>query len=126
MYASIKKIGIIAITMLVLDFIYLGLNKNMFEYQISDIQGGKLDFNIVGAVACYILLILGLYYFIVRRNAQLVDAFLFGLVIYGVFETTNYAIFKNWRPMMVAMDTLWGGILMTATTYITYSVCYGM
>jgi hypothetical protein len=111
--------------MLGLDFIYLGSTRYLFENQIRDIQGSKLEFNLVGAVLCYILLIFGLYYFIIRKNAELIDAFLFGLVIYGVYETTNYAILKKWRPLTVIMDTLWGAVLMTTTTYLTYSFYYG-
>jgi uncharacterized membrane protein len=126
MYASIKKILLITIIMLGLDTIYLGLNKNMFEQQISDVQGGKLEMNLIGAIPCYIFLVLGLYYFIIRKNAPLLDAFLFGLVIYGVYETTNYTILKKWRPFTVVMDTLWGGLLMTITTYLTYWFYYGM
>jgi uncharacterized membrane protein len=47
------------------------------------------------------------------------DAFLLGLVIYGVYETTNWALFSKWSPMSVIIDTLWGGILFAATTYVT-------
>ena len=126
MYASIKKIILITIIMLGLDTIYLGLNRHFFENQVSDIQGGKLELHIIGAIPCYILLVLGLYYFIIRKNADLIDAFLFGLVVYGVYETTNYSIFKKWRPITVIMDTLWGAILMTLTTALTYWFYYGI
>jgi uncharacterized membrane protein len=46
------------------------------------------------------------------------EAFLLGIVIYGVYETTNYALFKNWSILTVFMDTLWGGILFASTCYI--------
>ena len=48
------------------------------------------------------------------------DAFLLGIVIYGVYESTNYAILKNWNIKAVALDTLWGGILFALTTKVTY------
>jgi uncharacterized membrane protein len=46
------------------------------------------------------------------------DAFIFGVVIYGVYETTNYALFNKWRMTAVILDTLWGGSLFALTTMI--------
>jgi uncharacterized membrane protein len=40
------------------------------------------------------------------------------VLINGVYETTNYAFFKNWSPLLVLLDTLWGGILLATTTII--------
>ena len=57
-------------------------------------------------------------YPIIKPNKSIIEAFLLGLVIYGVFETTNYAMFKKWSIITVIMDTLWGGLLFASTTYI--------
>jgi uncharacterized membrane protein len=72
----------------------------------------------MGVVACYLFLIIGLNYFIIKPKKSVSDAFLFGLVVYGVYETTNYALFNKWSIYTVIMDTLWGGILFALTTYI--------
>jgi uncharacterized membrane protein len=48
----------------------------------------------------------------------LLDAFLFGLIIYAVYDSTNYALFKQWKPLLAIMDGIWGGVLFAATTYI--------
>ena len=61
-------------------------------------------------------------YFIISRNLPVLDAFLFGFVIYGVYDSTNYAMLKKWSPYLAIMDALWGGTLMALTTLITYSV----
>jgi uncharacterized membrane protein len=87
---------------------------------IQSIQGTKIKFNIVGAIMCYILLIVGLNYFIIDKKRPIIDAFILGIIIYGVYETTNYAIIEKWDPIAVIIDTLWGGILFTLTTKITY------
>jgi uncharacterized membrane protein len=71
-----------------------------------------------GAIACYIFLVLGLNYFILSANKSVMDAFILGIVIYGVFETTNIVLFKKWPIHIAVMDTLWGGILFALTTYI--------
>ena len=41
-----------------------------------------------------------------------------GPLIYGVFETTNAAIFKDWDLKSIIIDTTWGGILYALTTFI--------
>jgi len=122
MYIMKMQILISAIAMLVLDSIYLTINKATFENQIAGIQRVALKINMVGVIFCYIFLIAGLYYFILMKKRPILDAFLFGIVIYGVYEMTNLATFKKWSPYVVILDTLWGGTLMAATTYITYKL----
>ena len=108
--------------MLALDGIYLMFNKTMFENQIIDIQRTTMQDKPYSAVACYLFLIGGLYYFIIKNHRSIIDAFLLGIIIYGVYETTTYALFKKWSPYLVVIDTLWGGILLALTTYFTYMI----
>ena len=46
------------------------------------------------------------------------DAAILGWVIYMVFESTNYAIFKKWKMETILLDGIWGGILFGLTAYI--------
>ena len=50
------------------------------------------------------------------------DAFLLGLVIYGIYEFTNKAILTKWTYTTVVMDTVWGGILFASVTFLTYQL----
>ena len=59
----------------------------------------------------YLFLTLGFYYFLINKKSTYIDAFLLGLVIYGVYETTNKAILKDWKWESVIIDTIWGGTL---------------
>jgi uncharacterized membrane protein len=115
-----KNLLISCIAMLGLDFVYLSMFSKFFNKLVQSIQGTPIKFNPIGAVLCYILLIFGLNYFIIDKKKSAADAFLLGLVIYGVYETTNYTILKNWSAHAVVLDTLWGGVLMALTTKITY------
>jgi len=92
--------------------------KNYFNKQVQIVQGSPVKMNYLGAALCYIFLIAGINYFIIKPRKSVTDAFLLGIVIYGVFETTNYALFKNWSIISVILDTLWGGLLFALTTYI--------
>ena len=107
-----------AILFIFIDSVYLQLIRPYFEKQIQDVQGSAVKVNFLGVALCYIFLIIGINYFIIKPRKSVTDAFLLGIVIYGVYETTNYALFKKWSLLTVFMDTLWGGILFALTTYI--------
>ena len=107
-----------AIVLVCLDMVYLKTFGNYFSKQVSQVQGSEIKPNYLAAIICYIFLIIGLNYFIIKPRRSVNDAFLFGIVIYGVYETTNWAIFKNWSVFSVILDTLWGGTLFALTTFI--------
>ena len=107
-----------AVIFIILDFVYLNVIKGYFDNQIKSVQGSPIKINYLGAAMCYILLIVGINYFIIKPRKSVSDAFLLGIIIYGVYETTNYALLKNWSILTVLIDTLWGGLLFAATTYI--------
>jgi uncharacterized membrane protein len=117
----IKEIIISSIAMLILDGAYIALNQRAFENQVASVQRVILQVNLVGAIICYFFLIFGLNYFIISKKRTLLDAFLFCLIIYAVYDSTNYALFKQWKPLLAIMDAIWGGLLFALTTFITYS-----
>ena len=107
-----------SIVLIVIDFAYLHIIKNYFSGQIKRAQGSTMEINYLGTLLCYLFLIVGINYFIIKPRKSVNDAFLFGMIIYGVFETTNLALFKNWSIITVIIDTLWGGLLFASTTFI--------
>jgi len=96
--------------------------KGYFDNQIKQVQGSKIELNLLGAFITYIFLIFGLNYFIIDKNKSVNDAFLLGVVIYAVYEFTNIALLKNWHILTAVLDTTWGGILFASTTYLTYKI----
>jgi len=91
-----KELFISAVVMLLLDMVYLStLGKTFFSPLIKSIQGSDLKVNNYYALVCYVIMILGLNYFIISKNKSLLDAFFLGILVYGVFDTTSGAIFKN-------------------------------
>jgi uncharacterized membrane protein len=113
-----------AIVMISLDFVYLSMINDYFNNQVKMVQGSPVKINFLGAAICYIFLIVGINYFIIKPRKSVSDAFLLGIVIYGVYETTNYALFSNWSILTVIMDTLWGGILFASTAYVVEKMRY--
>jgi len=120
MTKAVREIIISAVILLILDGIYLYITQKAFSDQITNIQRVIMQIKIIGVVACYALLIGGLNFFIIQRNRSITEAFLFGLVIYGVYDSTNYATLKKWSVELALMDTLWGASLMALTTHLTY------
>lgn len=118
--AIVKTILLTGAVLLALDAIFLTAIKDMFEIQIAAVQRVALQFRLFGAIMCYILLIAGLYYFILRTRRPVLDAFFLGILIYGVYESTSYALLKQWKLKTLIIDTLWGGILFALTTAIVY------
>ena len=107
-----------AIVFITVDSIYLNFMKKYFFNQIQSVQNSEPKFNLLGALLCYLFLIIGINYFIIKPHKSVNEAFLLGIIIYGVYESTNYAIFKNWSILTVFLDTLWGCLLFASTTYI--------
>ena len=119
-----KTLEILAtfIVFVIIDSIYLTSMKVFFDKQVNLIQGSNIEMKLIPAVLCYISLVVGLYYFIIKERKSLFEAFLLGFVIYSVYEFTNWALFKNWKLTTVLMDTLWGSVLFTLTTAIIYYI----
>lgn len=117
---SISQIITSAIILLALDFVYIKfIAMQLFQSQIKRIQGSPLSVRWPAAILCYIVLISTLNYFILVPQASIKDAFYLGVGIYAVYETTTYALLKNWSFFTVVVDSLWGGILFALTTYLT-------
>ena len=85
---------------------------------VKKIQGSPLKMNLYATLACYIVLVSSLYYFVIYKKGSYLDAFLLGFFIYAVYETTNMAIFKDWSVSVGLIDLTWGGFLFLITTYL--------
>lgn len=121
-YSMWKTLLLIALIMLLLDAMYLTATRSIFGAVVAKIQRVAMQFRLEGAVIVYTLLVFGLYKFIISERRPVKDAAILGLVIYGVFDFTNYAIFKNYDMATALMDTAWGSTLMALTTYLVYQV----
>jgi len=115
---SMKIFLTILLILLAVDSVYLFLTKSIFGEVVAKIQRTAIQFRLEGAVVVYLLLALGLYYFIIKPGRSPWEAALLGLVIYGTFDFTNYAMFKNYDLMTAMMDTVWGSLLFFITTFI--------
>jgi uncharacterized membrane protein len=126
-----KKAILFSIVFLsVIDGVWIFSNKENYGRLVKNVQGTDMNTRLAGALVAYPLMFLGLVFIVfplVRKDTEtqnkLVLALkygaLFGLVIYGVYNATNYAIFKNYDAVMAIIDTLWGTFAYFLTTYAT-------
>jgi uncharacterized membrane protein len=110
-----KKFILTLLTLLIIDSTYLYVMGPIVAKHIRMIQGSTVSINMYGAALAYVCMALSLTYFV---NNSVKDAFILGVLIYGVYEGTNWATFRQWPAFVVVLDTLWGGILFAITTYI--------
>ena len=113
-----KQFLLLGIIFIIVDAGFLYLMRNNFQTMIKKIQGSSLIMKIFPTIACYLILISSLYYFVIYKKGSFLDAFLLGFFIYGVYETTNMAIFKDWNVYVGLIDLTWGGFLFLITTYL--------
>ena len=79
-----------------------------------------MTFRLGSAAVCYIALTDILYYFIILPKRPATDAALLGFGTYAVYETTSYALMKNWDLSIAVIDSLWGGALFYLVTSLVY------
>lgn len=102
----------IGLAMLLLDSVYLRTaGMSLFKPMVKTIQSGKMNVRLPYAAIVYALLLLVFYLFVIRKNATVVEAFVLGLCVYGVFDFTNMALFEEYTLGVAIVDTLWGGTL---------------
>ena len=114
----IKNIILLAVILVLVDAGFLYLMSNNFQTMVKKIQGTPLKMELLPTIAWYIIFVSSLYYFVINKKGSYLDAFLLGFFIYGVYETTNMAIFKDWSYKVGLIDLSWGGFLFLITTYL--------
>lgn len=115
---KIFKILLLAILLVVIDYIYLKSVTPYFNKQIAAVQGSIIKMDYVGAILCYLFIVTVLYYFIISKNSPIRDALLLGWCVYFIYELTNKGIFTKWTWTTVFIDGIWGGILFGLVTIV--------
>ena len=118
-----KDIFIVGLIMLVIDTIYLKfIAADPFMRMVENIQNSKKNIDFIAAALVYLLMTGGEYYFIIKDKRTPMDAFLLGILIYGVFDLTNKAVFTKYKWNIAIQDMFWGGVLFYTTTFIFYKI----
>lgn len=101
-----------------IDSLYLYTIKTPFSNMITNIQKSNIKLNVYSIFVCYLLVCICIYYFLWKKTASYKEAFLLGMIIYGIFDTTNIALFHDWDITLSIIDTIWGGIFFSSSLYV--------
>jgi uncharacterized membrane protein len=114
-----NKMMILSILLIIIDLIFLNLTKTIFNNQIKNIQQTPIKIKYIGIIITYLIMIFGYYWFIIKYKKSTLDGFIYGFVIYGIYEFTNYSIFDKWNNYIILIDIIWGTLLHGILTYIS-------
>ena len=122
----LKSHIIATIVLLVFDLVWVGtFMGKKYQDQVQQIQNDKMVIRPLFAVLAYLLMVIGLNVFVlprIRKGYELQDSikygFLFGIVLYGLYDFTIAAVLKDWNISLAITDVLWGGIVYFLATYI--------
>ena len=109
---------IITVVLVGLELLWTSATMKSTNSVVSAVQGTPMHIRIVPAVCAYALMIAAIWFFAVEPSRSLADAasrgaFL-GLVINGVYDMTNYAVFENYSIEFAITDIIAGTAMFAA------------
>jgi len=119
---TIELAAVGAFAFMVLDGLWLGvLMKTFYRTQLAPIArlaDGGIAPNWPAALVVYVLLGAGIALFVIPRASTMWSAAgygaLFGLVVYGVYDFTNYSTLREWPFVLTLADLAWGTVASAA------------
>ena len=123
------KLFIIALPVFfIIDMIWLVLiAKRFYQDQIGFLM--KPDVNWLAAIVFYLLFITGIVIFVITPALEkhswthaVIFGALFGLITYATYDLTNLATVKDWPLLVTVVDLIWGSVLASTVSLITYLI----
>jgi uncharacterized membrane protein len=126
---TIKLYLLVLIIFLAIDLTWLGvLMAKFYKTELGPLarrSGEAMAPVWWAAFLVYILIPLGIMLFVVPRvspenlaASALGWGFLYGVILYGVYDLTNYSLIDRWPWRMTLVDIAWGGFICAVTSYI--------
>ena len=122
MWHSVKVFLFLPPLLLALDYIWLGIfASNLYKRELGAflrMSGNALQPIIWAAVVVYLAIPLGIVLFVLPRisvdnltRSALLWGALYGIVVYTVYDMTNYSLVRDWPLRVALIDICWGGLL---------------
>lgn len=126
-FAQFIKLYVLSVPVFFLiDFLWLGLiAKPFYDRHLGYLLRGQVLW--WAAILFYLLFLLGLVVFVIApavesgslSKAVLLGLF-FGFITYQTYELTNYALIRDWPLIVVVVDILWGMVLSSLVSAVTF------
>ena len=113
---------------LAVDLVWLGVvARKLYAQYLGYLLAPQT--NLTAAALFYLLYLVGVIVFAVLPGLEagslktaLLRGALFGLICYATYDLTNLATIKDWPLTITIIDMIWGTVLTTTITLITYLV----
>jgi uncharacterized membrane protein len=125
---SVKTVLAGLLTYVSLDMLWLGLAaKAFYKDQLGTLArraGETLAPSWPAVATVYVLAVIGLALFVLPKAADApvwqtaAWGALFGLIVYGVYDLTNYGILAGWTFRLTLVDMAWGMIVCAASAAV--------
>jgi uncharacterized membrane protein len=129
------KYLIITVILMVLDVAWIAWNVSSYSSVIQKVQKSPASLRNEYAFIAYIIILFSVFYVAIPFTSQsikkgesisienkLLKSFMYGgavgFSIYGIYNFTTLAIYKDADPTIGVIDTLWGTALYTLTTFV--------
>lgn len=129
------KYLIVAVVLMVLDVAWILMNLSGYSKTILEVQKSPVRLRNEHAIITYIIILFSIFYVAIpftTQNIKNIDAisvenkllksFMYGgavgFSIYGIYNFTSLAIYKDMDSSIGIIDTLWGTTLYTLTTFV--------
>lgn len=128
------KYLIVSIVLMVLDVVWIALNLTTYSSVIQKVQKSPVSLRNEHAFIAYLIILFSVIYVAIPFTTQnikrgdnsienkLLKSFMYGgavgFSIYGIYNFTSLAIYKDLDSSIGIMDTLWGTTLYTLTTFV--------
>lgn len=130
----IKLIILIATLIFVIDMLWIQkVVSSMWRKNIETIQKSPMVINKLYGTLSYLFIIVGILYFVQAHinkenyvSKSLIDGFLYGLILYGVFDFTNLTLFSQFDLKTALVDMLWGGFLTSSVLLFSNHLYYNV
>lgn len=121
-----SQLLVIALLMLALDAAWLTARSAASSVVFAAIQGSPLSIRWPVAALCYLVMIIGLWWFAVRPAADWQAAAgngaALGALVYGVYDLTNHATLQRFPLSYALADWIWGTFLFATVAAVAKSV----
>ena len=115
--------GLIALVVLVVaNIIWYALSdKFLYKPILTTIQKGSLPYRLQYSLIAWILLCSAIAVQQPTTDGEALSyGALVGLVVYGVYNSTNMTIFQGWKAKLSLIDTSWGIINCMFSAWVTF------
>ncbi len=113
-FAMVAAAAATATVMLLLDLAWLGIvARDFYDSMLGPLRRPEVFWP--AAVLFYTLYVIAIFVHAVAGSSGSISALRrgagLGLVAYATYELTNWAILRDWPPLLVVVDVGWGVIL---------------